>query len=207
MTALRYRMGNIPLGIGRARRRNPFNEGFLAFRGGCFHSRMSDHELIVELIPSLRRYARALTGSADEADDLVQDCLERAMSRWHLWQRDRSLRPWLFTIMHNLFISGRRRAARRPVEVELDGNDDVPGVQPTQLAGLEMADLAAALQQLSADQREAVLLVGLEGCTYAEVASITGVPIGTVMSRLSRGRDRLRLLLAGGGGPALRRVK
>jgi RNA polymerase sigma-70 factor (ECF subfamily) len=168
---------------------------------------MSDRDLIIDMIPSLRRYARALTGTADEADDLVQDCLERAMSRWHLWQRDRSLRPWLFAIMHNLYNSRRRRAARRPAEVDIDGTDDVPGIQPTQLAGLEIAELAAALQELNDEQREAVLLVGLEGCSYAEVAAITDVPIGTVMSRLSRGRERLRVLLAGGGGPALRRVK
>ena len=168
---------------------------------------MSDLDLIVDVIPSLRRYARALTGRADEADDLVQDCLERAMSRWQLWQRDRELRPWMFTIMHNLFISGRRRAARRPVEIDIDGNEDLPGVAPNQMAGLEMAELSAALDKLSDEQREVVLLVGLEGFTYAEVAEIAQVPIGTVMSRLSRGRERLRVLLAGGGGPALRRGK
>lgn len=168
---------------------------------------MSDRDLIIDVIPSLRRYARALTGRQDDADDLVQDCLERAMSRWHLWQRDRELRPWLFTIMHNLFISDRRRAARRPLQVTIDDDGDLPGTPPTQAAGLEMEDLAAALGKLSEEQRETLLLVGLEGFTYAEVAEITGVPIGTVMSRLSRGRERLRGLLAGGDGPALRRVK
>lgn len=170
-------------------------------------SQMSDHDVIIEVIPSLRRYARALTGRTDEADDLVQDSLERAMSRWHLWQRDRALRPWLFTIMHNLFISGRRRDARRPTQVAFENEEDLPGTAPTQAAGLEMAELAAALEKLSDEQREALLLVGLEGFTYGEVADITGVPIGTVMSRLSRGRERLRGLLAGGDGPALRRVK
>ena len=114
------------------------------------------------------------------------------MSRWHLWQRDRELRPWLFTIMHNLFVSSRRRAARRPVEVTIDGQDDAATVGPNQMAGLELAELAAALDKLSDEQREALLLVGLEGFSYAEVAEITRVPIGTVMSRLFHARRKLR---------------
>ncbi|MDP6563426.1 MAG: sigma-70 family RNA polymerase sigma factor [Alphaproteobacteria bacterium] len=149
-----------------------------------------------------RRYARALTGSADAADDLVQDCLERAVGRWHLWRRDRALRPWLFAIMHNLFISQRRRQNRqRTVAMEVEVA--VPAAQTDRLA---LRDLAAALAQLPDDQREMLLLVGLEGFSYREAARITGAPMGTVMSRLSRGRQRLRQVMDGEIAQ-LRRVK
>jgi len=168
---------------------------------------MSDRDQLIAEIPSLRRYARALTGSADAADDLVQDCLERACSRWHLWQRDRALRPWLFTMMRNLFISGLRSRARRPRDVPVEQGEHKlvqPANQPDRMA---LRDLARALPELPAEQREVVLLIGLEGFTYAEVAAMTEVPVGTVMSRLSRGRERLRRLMAGDETPLVRRVK
>jgi RNA polymerase sigma-70 factor (ECF subfamily) len=129
------------------------------------------------------------------------------LSRWHLFSPDRPLRPWLFAIMHNQFISGRRRAVRQPGVDPLDGLDNrlvSPAAQEDRVA---MAELAAALRRLSAEQREVVLLVGLEGFSYAQVAGIVNVPVGTVMSRLSRGRERLRELTQGDERPKLRRVK
>ncbi len=162
--------------------------------------------LIVEQIPHLRRYALALLGDRDRANDLVQDCLERGLSRWHLW-RPGNLRAWLFTIMHNLNANARRRAARTPAALPLEVAELVVPVPPTQEDALNLAALARALAALPEEQRAVVLLVGLEGFAYAEAATILGVPIGTVMSRLHRGREQLRRQLAGGAGPSLRRVK
>ena len=159
-------------------------------------------------IPSLRRYGRALTGNRATADDLVQDTLERALSRLALWRPGSSMRAWLFTIMRNLWINEVQRRASRPA---LHSLDDVaePVQPPSQLDRLALRDLGAALAALPEDQREIVLLVGLEGMSYAEAAEVTGIPIGTVMSRLKRGRDRLASLLQGiePSGPKLRRVK
>lgn len=156
-------------------------------------------------IPSLRRYARALTGNAAAADDLVQDTLERALGRFALWRRGGSLRAWLFTIMRNVWISELRRRAARPAVAALDDVAE-PGRPPSQDDRLAVRDLASALAALAEEQREVVLLVGLEGMSYAEAAEVTGVPVGTVMSRLKRGRDRLARLMQG-AEPVLRRVK
>ena len=151
---------------------------------------------IVAHIPGLRRYARALTGDAWAADDLVQDTLERACSRWRLWLAGTDLRAWLFTLMHNLFISQvrvvqRRAAAGRAVDLE----DVAHELQaPSAAAGLNL-DLQRCLLRLPVDQRAVLLLVCVEELTYAEVAKVTGVPVGTVMSRLSRARERMRELL------------
>lgn len=162
--------------------------------------------LIVEQIPHLRRYALALLGDRDRANDLVQDCLERGLSRWHLW-RPGNLRAWLFTIMHNINANARRRDARAPRGVALDTAEFLAPVAPAQEDGLNVAALQRALAALPEEQRAVLLLVGLEGFAYAEAARILGVPIGTVMSRLHRGREQLRRQLAGGAGPSLRRVK
>lgn len=161
-------------------------------------------------IPRLRRYARALTGSREAADDLVQDALERAWTKRTLWRPDSNLRAWLFAVMHNVFVNGVKRA--RPT-MSLDAMNEEGSIEP--VAGNASAETDAALRemrvalaQLPVEQRQVVLLVGLEQMTYAEAAEVLEVPIGTVMSRLSRGRDRLRLLLdEGAGGPGLRRVK
>jgi RNA polymerase sigma-70 factor, ECF subfamily len=165
------------------------------------------------LVPRLRRYARALTGSREAADDLTQDALERAWTKRALWQPGTNLRAWTFALMHNVFISGARAA--RP----MSSIDDVPAAADMAAAGASaetgvvLDELRRALTLLPDDQRAVVLLVGLEQFSYAEAAEVLGVPIGTVMSRLSRGRERLRILLdAGGAGsedrPApLRRVK
>lgn len=156
--------------------------------------------------PNLRRYARALTRHAEQADDLVQDCLERALSRRHLWSEDGNTRAWLFTIMHNIHANDTRRRAARPVSIpvdERDGHDARPAAQHARIDGLE---LMAAMERLPEEQRQVILLVALEGMSYGEVAETVGVAPGTVMSRLSRGRERLRQLMEE-GPPALRVVK
>lgn len=158
------------------------------------------------LIPNLRRYARALTGDASAADDLVQDCLERALTRLSLWRRGSNLRAWLFTIMRNVWLNELGRRAARPDFAASEDGLDQQSAPANQTDRLVMRDLATALSHLSPDQREAVLLVGLEGLSYAEVAEVTGVPMGTVMSRLKRGRDRLSQLMQG-GETMIRRVK
>ncbi len=162
---------------------------------------------IVEQIPHLRRYARALLGSRTVADDLVQDCLERAWSRFHLWREGSNVRTWLFTIMHNLHANAARSASRRPRTVTLDDEAPVVPVRATQEDGLEVALVEDALARLPEEQRAVILLVGLEDLSYKEAADVLDVPVGTVMSRLHRGRERLREMMAGGGGAVLRRVK
>ena len=156
--------------------------------------------LIVAEIPSLRRYARALTRDAVAADDLVQDCLERALGRRRQWLRRGSMRAWilkkLFTIMHNLHANQVRAEARRPRLVEIE-NIVHASVPPPQDHAVRLSQLAEALGQLPEEQRAVILLVGLESMTYAETAKILGVPIGSVMSRLSRGRERMRQLTDG----------
>lgn len=181
---------------------------------------------VVAHIPSLRRYARALTHDAWAADDLVQDTLERACSRWRLWLAGTDLRAWLFTLMHNLFISQvRQRLTRAKLAPTVDLEDVVDVVDerhtPEIAIGLAI-DLQRCLLRLPDDQRAVLLLVTMEGMSYAEVARVTGVPVGTVMSRLSRARGRLRELLdepkvrpaatepgstAQMNGPVLRRMK
>lgn len=163
---------------------------------------------MVRLIPRLRRHARALIGNAADADDLVQDCLERAVSRLHLWQPGTNLRAWLFTIMRNLHVNShhRRRAAPPTVPLVEDGPD--PAGPDPHAGPLAMRDLARALDALSDEQRQVLLLVGLEGLRYEEAARVLDLPIGTVMSRLSRGRETLRRLM-GEDQPTrmIRRVK
>lgn len=147
-------------------------------------------ELLAQ-VPRLRRYARALTGDATRADDLVQDCLERAWRRMRLWRRGTNLRAWLFTIMHNLFVNQVRGAARRGVEVPIEP-DHAAAVAPGQEASRLVDELDRGLATLPPEQREVLLLVALEGLTYEEVAAQLDVPLGTVMSRLYRARERMR---------------
>lgn len=158
---------------------------------------MTDYDsLITQQIPRLRRYARALTGERGAADDLVQDTLERAWNKFHLWRRGSDLRAWLFTIMHNVFINQvRGRPAMAAVSL-----DDAIMELPARLASvdrLEIRDLDAALVRLPGEQREVLLLIALEQLSYEETAKALGIPIGTVMSRLSRARERLRCIMAG----------
>ncbi|WP_457935905.1 sigma-70 family RNA polymerase sigma factor [Mesorhizobium sp. 10J20-29] len=151
---------------------------------------------ILAELPRLRRYSRALLRDPDAADDLVQDCLERALRRLDNWQTDENPRRWLFTIMHNLFIDQTRRTRRRAevVTLTLDDSEAVsaPAEQHESIATREIMD---ALQEIRPDRRAAILLVGLEGFSYAEAATLLGVPAGTLMSRVSRGREELRGLL------------
>lgn len=163
--------------------------------------------LIEAQIPRLRRYARALTGDLSRADDLVQDTLERAWGKLNLWRQDSDIRAWMFTIMHNLFINQIRQNPNPHAFVPIEDEALEIPVRATQNDGLEMQDLMAAIHRLPEEFREVVLLVGLEQLRYEEVAQVLGVPIGTVMSRLSRGRERLRALMAGNAAPTLRRVK
>jgi RNA polymerase sigma factor (sigma-70 family) len=152
----------------------------------------SPDELVAQIAP-LRRYARSLTGDRWAADDLVQDTLERACNRWRLWTAGTDLRAWLFTVMHNLFIDAARRARRQATEsCDLGSLVDTPA--PASVSDRAI-DLQRCLMHLPEDQREVLLLVALQDLGYAEVARITGVPVGTVMSRLSRARMRLRALM------------
>lgn len=157
-----------------------------------------DAAQLKDQIPALRRYARALTGSAWAADDLVQDTLERACTKWSLWTAGSNLRAWLFTIMHNIHVSNARRIIRQHAATDPEGleGEALGLAAPASHADIRL-DLQRCLLQLPEDQRTVLLLVALEGMSYAEVAKITGSPLGTVMSRLSRARTRLQNLMDG----------
>lgn len=147
-------------------------------------------------IPRLRRYARALTGDTLLADDLVQDTLERALVKRHLWRQGSDLRAWMFTIMHNVFVNQvRARVADATVALDAEAYDVPARSNPVDL--LEVGDIDAAIRRLPGEQREVLLLVALEQLSYGETAQALGIPLGTVMSRLYRARERLRLLLGG----------
>jgi RNA polymerase sigma-70 factor (ECF subfamily) len=153
------------------------------------------------LIPALRRFARALARDAETADDLVQDTLVRALRAEHLFHGG-DLRTWLFTILLNLDRNRRRGLARRPVLAVIEDVD--PAGEPgTDGSG---RDIERGLALLPSEQRELLILVTLEGLSYREAADVQGVPIGTVMSRLSRARSTLRGHLEG-ERPRLRQVK
>lgn len=153
------------------------------------------NESIVDQIPALRRYARALTGDAWAADDLVQDTLERACSKWRLWRAGSDLRAWVFTVMHNLFVNQVRSLARQTPGSRVDLEDVAHELVAADADPALAMDLQRCLLRLPEDQRIVLLLVSLEDLSYLEVAKITGVPVGTVMSRLSRARTRLQELL------------
>ena len=162
--------------------------------------------LIAAEIPALRRYARSLLRDAEKADDLVQDCLLRAWSRRHLWRQPGNLRAWLFTILHNLYANQMRSLSRQPRFAPSDAAEHV-GQTARQTDQVETSEVLDALHSLNEDQRQAILLIAVEGLRYEEAASVLGVPVGTVMSRLSRGRERLRELTDRGDVPSIRRVK
>ena len=163
-----------------------------------------DSSAILTELPRLRRYARAMVGNRAAADDLVQDTLERAWSRLAQWQVGSDLRAWLFGIMHNLRVDQLRRPGlnTQPMGEE---EFEVP-IRATQSDYLELSDLEVALARLPEEQRAVLLLVALEEMSYEEVARTLEIPLGTVMSRLSRGRERLRLILNGGQPVANLRV-
>jgi RNA polymerase sigma-70 factor (ECF subfamily) len=164
--------------------------------------------LVGPLIPPLRRYARALLRDRAAADDLVQDCLERAISCWHQRRAEASTRTWLFTILHNLAANRLRSIARRGPHVEIDETTMVH--PPSQEDALRHRDLLRALDALSAEHRSVILLVSVEDLSYAETAKVLDIPLGTVMSRLARAREKLAAAMEGqpvAGAPHLRRVK
>lgn len=150
-------------------------------------------QMVQPLIPGLRRYARAMLRDASAADDLVQDCLERVVSRWHQRRAEGDVATWTYTILHNLAINYLRSARRRGTHVALDDAEDAAlSRPPSQEDALHHRDLIHALEELPDDQRSVLLLVSLEDMSYAEAAQVLDVPIGTVMSRLARARERLR---------------
>jgi RNA polymerase sigma-70 factor, ECF subfamily len=151
---------------------------------------------ILAEIPRLRRYARALLRDRDAADDLVQDCLERALTRLDNWHSGDNPRRWLFTIMHHLFIDQKRRTKRQSENLTLFADGLEPRVAaPSQLDSVASREVLDSLQALSPERRAALLLVAVEGLSYAEAATVLGVPAGTLMSRIARGREELRGLL------------
>ena len=163
-----------------------------------------DSRAILAELPRLRRYARALVGSREAADDLVQDTLERAWSRVAQWQPGSELRSWLLAIMHNLRIDQMRRPALAVTPLDEDAID-LPA-RATQTDLIELGELEAALSCLPEEQRAVLLLVALEDMSYAQVAATLNIPAGTVMSRLARGRERLRAILDARSKPAQLRV-
>jgi len=172
---------------------------------------VSDSSVLARIeasIPALRRYATALLRSREEADDLVHDCLVRALDKLHTRREEADVRAWLFTIMHHHFISQVRRRRSRPAAEPLDeSHESAVGLPPVQEDALHWRDLQRGLALLPEDQRAVILLVSVEDLSYAQAAEVLGVPVGTVMSRLNRGRERLRQHTDQDPRPPLRRVK
>lgn len=153
--------------------------------------------LLVEQIPALRRYAWALSGDSNQVDDLVQECLTRAISRRKLWISQKGMRPWLFTILHNIFVNTLRRVGSSPVSSSLEDYENSAISASDADAMCVLSDFEQSLKQLPVDQREALLLVGMEQLSYKEASKVAGVPVGTIMSRLSRARQQLSKNLDG----------
>lgn len=152
-------------------------------------------ELLLDHIPSLRRYARGLTRDSEAADDLVQEALTRAISKRHLWRPGSSIRAWAFTILHNVFVNQCRHAKIRSAECWEDQEHKAPS-PANQTDHLTLKAVEHAHARLPEKQREIVMLVAVQGLDYEEAARIVGVPVGTVRSRLSRARQLLRQMLS-----------
>jgi len=150
--------------------------------------------LIASEIPHLRRYARSLAGEREAADDLVQDCLEKALRRGHLWRRTGSLRSWLFSVLHNLYIDRMRRDGVAPT-LALEDIGEWPSVPARQERRVECLDVVVALERLPARERAALMLVALEDLPYDEAARILGLSLPGLRTRLFRARERLRRLV------------
>jgi RNA polymerase sigma-70 factor (ECF subfamily) len=163
--------------------------------------------LIIREIPSLRAYARLLVRDRARADDLVQDTLERAWSRSHLFSVEGNMRVWLFTILHNLHVSAVRERQRRPVIVPLTEQDVTLAEPARNELRMELSDLDRAFAELPTDQQAALLLVGVEDMSYEQAAAVLAIPVGTLMSRLHRGRKQLRRLMNDESRPRLKRIK
>ena len=164
------------------------------------------HPDLVAALPRLRRYARVLTGDMHRADDLVQDTLARAWEKRRLWQAGSDLRAWLFTIMHNVHVNQYSMRQREFAQASLDADEgpaagwEIP-VRATQSDRVELAEVLAQVGRLPVEQREVLILAAVEELRYEEIAEVLGVPIGTVMSRLSRARDKLRRMNAETSSP------
>jgi RNA polymerase sigma-70 factor, ECF subfamily len=167
---------------------------------GCGPKEKRDHvsdftQLLEAVIPKMRRYARSLTRDPVKADDLVQETVCRAIAKQHLFRPDTNLRAWLFTLMHNQYVNDVRRENRESATLHIDDVEATLIATTDPTSSRQLQELDQALGLLPTEQRQVILLVGLEGMSYEEVAMILNVPIGTVRSRLSRGRDQLRLLM------------
>lgn len=167
---------------------------------------VSDLEIEAQ-IPALRRFARSLARNPDEADELVQDTLLQALSRWRQLRRPGSIRAWLFQILFNLHRARGRNRQRDLARFSDETASDYPDPAGDQSHALHLRDVLSAFERLPGDQRIALELVTMEDMTYEEVAKVTDVPVGTVMSRLSRARERLRSELEGDTVTRLRRLK
>jgi RNA polymerase sigma-70 factor (ECF subfamily) len=168
--------------------------------------------LVQPLIPALRRYARTLVRDRAAADDLVQDCLERTVSRWHQRKSESDVRAWVFTILHNVAMSYLRKRSLRNRHIALDHADEFAAAANTEESNVRYRELLKALDALPEDQRSVLLLVSVEDLSYAEAAQVLSIPVGTVMSRVARAREKL--LRATNGEPTtspqrpnLRRIK
>ncbi|MAF47049.1 MAG: sigma-70 family RNA polymerase sigma factor [Rhodospirillales bacterium] len=169
---------------------------------------MDKRAALTETLPHVMRYARALTRNADTAEDLLHDCVGRALSRLHLFEAGTNMRAWLFTIMHNIHRQNLRQSSRRPRTDSLtDELAERIGREADQNDKLMLRDFERALGELPDDQRHVILLVGLEDMSYQETADVLEIPVGTVMSRLARARAKLRQAMDGNGKPNLRSVK
>lgn len=162
---------------------------------------------MVELIPRLKIYARTLTRDHDRAEDLVQDCLERACSRFHYFRKGANLKSWMFTIMHNLHANHARKYNTGPVFVSMEQEAELPARETSAIDEIEISDLYQALFLLPDQQREVIVLVSLENLSYKEVSRMLNIPEGTVMSRLYRARENLRISMTEKSTLRLRRVK
>ncbi len=159
------------------------------------------HPELVAAIPRLRRYARVLTGDAFRADDLVQDTLARAWEKRRLWKAGTDLRAWLFTVMHNIHVNQLALVRREAMNVSLDADTGSGAgwqfpVRANQIERVEIKEIVAQIGRLPVDQREVLLLAAVEELRYEEIATMLSIPIGTVMSRLSRARDKLKRMIA-----------
>jgi RNA polymerase sigma-70 factor, ECF subfamily len=163
--------------------------------------------LLEPQIPRLRRYARTLTKDASRAEDLVQNCLARALAKEHLWEPGTDLRAWLFTLLHNQHVNDVRRLVREGAAVSIEGVASDLAAPPTVEASLDLREVEQAIARLPGEQREVILLAGREGMRYDEMAAALGVPIGTVRSRLSRARTRLREVMGIDNVAEIRRRK
>jgi RNA polymerase sigma-70 factor (ECF subfamily) len=168
---------------------------------------MDKRSALVAELPHLLRYARALSRDAVAAEELVQDSASRALSRLHLFQAGTNMRAWLFTVMHNLHRQNLRKSARRPASDQM-GEDVESRLAAVDDANQRLAlrDLDRAIAELPEEQRQVVLLIGLEDMSYQETATVLDIPVGTVMSRLARARERLRRAMEGQSQPRLRSV-